>query len=329
MTFRIRKESRPNRFGVDDRVLILDDGQGNFVEIAPSLGFNCYRWHSAGQEILYTAPDYFEDNRPTRSGFPILFPFPNRIRDGHFVWEGKEYQLPKNDPAAKNAIHGFACRHPWRLIDQGTNDKNVWLTGEFQGSKDAPQTLELWPADYKVTLTYRFQGRWLSIVAEVANPDTRPLPWGLGYHPYFTTGPYGGDDAQVLIRANKYWELVDSLPTGKQFLLDDRRNCREARRFGDLQLDDVFTDLHASRGEGDLELQGWIGDGQRLLKLYCSRLFNQMVVFTPPHRQAICLEPYTCVTDAIHLQQQNIEPGWQVLAPGQSVTSTVFLKLEF
>ena len=31
--------------------------------------------------------------KPTRSGFPILFPFPNRIRDGKFDWQGNTYQL--------------------------------------------------------------------------------------------------------------------------------------------------------------------------------------------------------------------------------------------
>jgi aldose 1-epimerase len=51
----------------------------------------------------------------------VLFPFPNRIRDGRFTWDGREYRLPPNDPAMKNAIHGFACRRPWRVVDQGAD----------------------------------------------------------------------------------------------------------------------------------------------------------------------------------------------------------------
>ena len=70
-------------------------------------------------DLLYADPNLFTDGRPTRSGIPILFPFPNRIRVGRFSWEGKEYQLPLNDSVKQNAIHGFACRRPWRVVGQG------------------------------------------------------------------------------------------------------------------------------------------------------------------------------------------------------------------
>ena len=32
-------------------------------------------------------------------------------------------------------------------------------------------------------------------------------------------------------------------------------------------------------------------------------------LINPPHREAICLEPYTCTTDAINLQQQGVNAG--------------------
>src|SRR5438034_969248 len=70
-------------------------------------------------DLLYADPDLFHNGRPTRSGIPILFPFPNRIRDGRYSWDGKSYQLPLNDPTRLNAIHGFACRHPWRVAGHG------------------------------------------------------------------------------------------------------------------------------------------------------------------------------------------------------------------
>jgi aldose 1-epimerase len=41
-----------------------------------------------------------------------------------------------------------------------------------------------------------------------------------------------------------------------------------------------------------------------------------LVVFTPPHRQAFCVEPYTCTTDAVNLQQRGVDAGWLTLPPG-------------
>ena len=107
------------------------------------------------------------------------------FRGGRFQWEGKDYQLPTNDPSGKNAIHGFACRRPWRVLDQGADDRGAWLQAEFWGSRDAPESLALWPADYRMRLTFRLEPRSLRLEAVVDNSGDRPLPFGLGYHPYF------------------------------------------------------------------------------------------------------------------------------------------------
>src|SRR5687768_8780872 len=81
---------------------------GSLAEIWPAHGFNCLRWQARRHDLLYSAPDWTTNPVPTRSGLPILFPFPNRIRDGVFSQAGREYTLPKNDSTAKNAIHGFS-----------------------------------------------------------------------------------------------------------------------------------------------------------------------------------------------------------------------------
>src|SRR5712692_9930408 len=93
------------------QIWILEDGAGGRAEVWPAAGFNCYLWQVArgGRllDLLYADPDFLTGGRPTRSGIPILFPFPNRIRDGRFTWDGKEFQLPLNDGPQRNAIHGF------------------------------------------------------------------------------------------------------------------------------------------------------------------------------------------------------------------------------
>jgi aldose 1-epimerase len=322
MTFQVRHEKRPNKFNVDDTVCVLDDGQGSFLEIAPALGFNAYRWHVPDGELSYADPKFFEENKPTRSGVPVLFPFPNRIRDGRFTWEGKEYQLPTNDPSGKNAIHGFVCHKPWRVIAEGTDTDAAWVTAEFVASRDAPETLPLWPADYRIALTYRFQGHTLDILAEIANPGARDLPWGLGYHPYFDLSLFGGAAANVTVRAEQIWELIDCLPTGQQLPVNSSHDLRGGKRHESLKLDDVYTRL---TGSDAMRSVGLLRDGKRRLELHASDNFREIVAFTPPHRRAICLEPYTCVTDAINLQQQGIDAGWRVLNPGRSEQARVKL----
>src|SRR5262249_2980015 len=102
MPFQVRAESRPSASELSGQIYVLEEIGGRCrAEIWPALGFNCYRWQAAKDnkaiDLLYADPQLFNNGKPTRSGIPILFPFPNRIRGGRFVWKGKEYQLPLND----------------------------------------------------------------------------------------------------------------------------------------------------------------------------------------------------------------------------------------
>jgi aldose 1-epimerase len=325
MTYRISWQRRENRQGLDGGIAVLEDGRGGSLAVWPALGFNAFRWTVAGElpgDVLYADPRLFEDGRPTRSGIPILFPFPNRIRDGAFRWQGREYRLPANDPAGKNAIHGFACRSPWRVIEEGAGPDSAWLTGEFHLSRDAPAALPLWPADARLRITYRLLPDRLRVVATVDAPGPDPLPFGLGYHPYFALAAFSGEAAVVEVPAKKSWELRENLPTGAAQPVDGPGDLRLGRPVAGLVLDDILTDLPAPPADARSGL-GLLGvlrhpAGAPALRLYGSPDFRELVVFTPPHRQAFCLEPYTCTTDAVNLQQAGVEAGWRVLPPGAS-----------
>lgn len=321
--------------GLDGTLVVLSNPHtGERAEVWPALGFNCVSWRGrcGGEvvDVLYADPQLFENGRPTRSGFPILFPFPNRIRDGRFSWDSKDYQLPLNDGSGKNAIHGFACRRPWRVVGRGIEDSGAWVTGEFQCSRDDPDSRGLWPSDHILRVTYRLRESRLLIEAEVRNPDRVSLPFGLGYHPYFRVPLGAGSPTETLVRvpARKFWELQENLPTGRLRSVDPSRDLREDRPFAGLQVDDVVTDLEpAARGPGGMCHVGSVSQGGRELQVWAAADFGQVVVFTPPHRHAFCIEPYTCVTDAVNLEAQGVSAGWRVLEPGKSWKADVGLFL--
>lgn len=333
MPFTVTTHTQPNVSNRDATLYTLA-GPGQAADVWPALGFNCFSWTivESGRplELLYSDPALFGDGRPTRSGIPVLFPFPNRIRDGRFTWAGRNYQLPLNDPAQKNAIHGFACRHPWRVVASGANATSAWITGQFQASVDAPECIPLWPADYQLTLTIRLGFGSLRLEAEVFNPDTQPLPFGLGYHPYFKLpfAPGDNNDFLVQVPARSYWPLTESLPGGAPVPVDAARDLQTPRRYGELHLDDVLTDISTSAGADGLRECGIIhGDGKVSLRLFCSPEFRELVVFTPPHRQAFCVEPYTCATDAVNLQAPGRDAGWRTLAAGERWRGVVELRV--
>jgi aldose 1-epimerase len=111
-------------------------------------------------------------------------------------------------------------------------------------------------------------------------------------------------------------------------MVDATRDLNTPRAFTQLQVDDVLTDLPAARNVDEGELYPCAAlhcPPGATLRLSCSPAFREMVIFTPPHRQAFCVEPYTCVTDAINLQQRGIDAGWRVLAPGEKWMGVVQL----
>jgi aldose 1-epimerase len=213
-------------------------------------------------------------------------------------------------------------------VGSGASASEAWLIGEFQPSADDPELLPLWPADYIIRVTYRLLPGRLRIEAEVRNPDRAPLPFGLGYHPYFSVPLLPGgsaDDCLVVVPATSYWQLDESLPTGKVLPVDAARDLTRPRSYTKIQVDDVLTSIQPSDVPAPAGLR-WIGSmkqGGLELKVFASPSFREVVVFTPAHRQAFCIEPYTCPTDAINLAAEGLDVGWQTLEPGRTWTSVV------
>lgn len=290
------------------------------IEVWPSHGFNCLRWQVRGQDLLFTAPDWNDSPIPTRSGIPILFPFPNRIRNGQFSFHGQTYQLPKNDAVHVNAIHGFSPRIPWRVCGYAADQDSAWIHGEFQLSIDATEAGGCWPGDGVLSVIYRLRDQRLTMEMEVRNTGTTPFPFGVGLHPYFVV-PGGSDDIsryKLHAPALTVWELENTMPSGRRVPVPDEINFNRPRLVADAKLDTLYGDVsdlgHDERG---LLLRATLGHEDRpgTLQIWTSADFRESVLFTPPHRKAICVEPYTCATDAANMADP-AAAGWRELPVG-------------
>ena len=73
-------------------------------------------------------------------GQPLL-PWPNRIGDGHYEFDGEQLQLPIDEVARHNAIHGLTRWVNWALADQAAD--RVQLTHTIHPRPGYPFTLDL------------------------------------------------------------------------------------------------------------------------------------------------------------------------------------------
>ena len=55
--------------------------------------------------------------------------------------------------------------------------------------------------------------------------------------------------------------------------------------------------------------------------------FPYCVVFNPPHREAICIEPYTTLPNPFELEQSGVDPHLRVLPPGQKFWTKMEIRL--
>jgi aldose 1-epimerase len=301
-------------------VQIRDEATGARATILTGFGFNCYKYVVPGvngpSNVLWAIGGFENgDQRPSGSGIPILFPFPGRIGGAAYEWGDKKYRLTDGDGLG-NAIHGFVHTRPWRVVRRQSNA----VTGEFQASVDAPEVLELWPADFLLQVTYEIGNDVLSCSIHIENPSAEVLPCGLGLHPYFRLplGDAGAvDDCLVTVPAQDRWELVDLLPTGRSLPLAEAESLVGGKRFGDTQLDDVLANLTSEGGRVAAEIVDAKSNVRRTITF--SDDFLNCVVFNPPHREAICVEPYSCVPDFFRLESMGIDAGFWRLGASETI----------
>lgn len=303
--------------------MIRDAATGSSAEVLVSQGFNCFRFTAlpGGKpvDVLY-APDDFAlgQSRPSSGGIPLLFPFPGRIPGTTFNWEGKQYQLEPAD-AFGNAIHGFVHARPWRVIEHSESR----VVGQFHCWRDDPSLKARWPADFRITATYSLSGNSLSAEYLLENPSDIPLPCGFGTHPYFRV-PLGDpvtDDCVVQLPVSTRWELADMLPTGRRLELPDASDLQAGKKFAALKFDDVFSGLRFD-GEWCAASIHDPASGVTMTQRF-DRAFRECVVYTAPHRQAICIEPLTCVPSCFDLAARGIDAGMRIVPPGGSFSCRV------
>ena len=315
-------------------IVDISNEQGSHARIAVDQGFNCFSFSAVTAnghrvEVLSSAEAFEAGGHPSsRSGIPLLFPYPNRIAGGRYSWDGIDYQLsPERVPFDNtgNAIHGFCIDRSWRVVEQTQSA----VTAVFKTSLDAPERLSLWPTDGEIELTYQLNGACLLSIIRIRNPSDVPMPWGFGTHAYFKL-PLGSnstaDQCTVYAPVSRVWELNQCLPSGKTRPASIAANLSLSPAFGGLKLDDVYTEIGSENGSVVCRITD--PEAKLMVEQRCSTDFREIVAFTPPWTSAVCLEPYTCLTNAINLQQRGIDAGLRILPPGETWCGRIEIEVQ-
>ncbi len=301
-----------------------DPSRNIVVGIAPDLGSNMFQFRVGEHDIIYCEPDLLKQRDFT--GNFVLWPFPNRMRDKRYVYQGQSYSLaglkrPRGDDAL---VHGLVFDRQWYYDTPMVAQNAVSVTTYVDITPESP-FYQGYPFESRLSLTYTLAKTGVTVTYTVQNNSSKDMPFGFALHPYFSALS-GKEDTLVSLPATYVMEADDKLlPTGR--LLDVRGimyamfDLREPVPVANLKLDHVYTGLHTD--ESDV-----ITYRKQAMKLRIStsREFTHVVIYTPRPEPFFCLENQTCSTDAVNLYSQGRQEIAHLLELHPGETSTGFIR---
>jgi aldose 1-epimerase len=284
--------------------------------IAPSHGSNLCRLSAGGKNIIDFEPELLAKSDFT--GTPVLYPTPNRVRNGVFRYQGKAYPQVKRGTTVYE--HGLVHNEPWQHqqpeVKPASISLKTWI--DFDTSS---AMFEAFPFMHRLMLEFNLTETGIKVTYSIENKDEQAIPFGFGLHPYFMK--LSGDESTcVELPANYVMDYTsDCLPTGRLIKVAGTiYDIRHKTSIGALDLDHVFT----GNVNGRFARISYDTLGMQV-KLITTSDFSHLVLYSPRGAGFFCLENQTCSTDAHNLSDQNFKPeaGLKFVLPGQNHSGSV------
>ncbi len=249
------------------------------------------------------------DELPRAGRGQVLAPWPNRLEDGRYSFDGHEGRAPFDEPERGNAIHGLVRWLPWTVADR---------TGARLAMACTLHPCPAYPWYLGLEVAYELVERGLTVTTRATNLSGSAAPFGLGFHPYLTVGTDVIDMARLRVPARR--RLVTDergLPVGDETVEGTAFDFLEPRPIGSMVLDTAYTDL-VRDDDGTMRVSLDDAEGRRSLTVWADGTFTHLMVYsgdtlTPVwrRRQGIAIEPMTCPPNAFRsgIDVIRLEPG--------------------
>ncbi|NUU05064.1 aldose 1-epimerase family protein [Leifsonia sp. C5G2] len=287
---------------------------GDYHATIASVGATLRTLQFDGRDLV--VPFDADEVRPAFRG-ATLAPWPNRVVDGRYTFDGVEQQLPLTEPNRGHALHGLAAWLDFAAVDRAADSVTFVATIEAQAG---------YPHRVEVSVTFSLDETGLHTTVTGTNTGPTPAPWGTGPHPYLVAGPGRVDDWTLELLAGQVLEVTEDrlIPTG---LADVETaeggiwDFRTPRPIGDTFIDHAFTDLARSAdGETIVRVTAPGGTG---VEMVWGEDCPWVQVHTADQplpeldRLGLAVEPMTCPPDAYNSGTDLI-----VLEPGASASAS-------
>lgn len=286
------------------------------AELAPKRGGQLLRLRHRPTEwdVLHFPSDSDAlSKQPEIWGIPVLFP-PNRIEDGRFHWNGREYAFPLNEPERNNHLHGIVLRAPWEI--ETFDQAQIKLT--FSHDSTHP-TFSGYPHTFQIAISYLFHEDRVTQKIRLTNLSDDPMPFGLGFHTAFRLLP--GQRCRLRLTAEpSVWQIEPKrrLPAG----ISVAWTSTPYDLIDGAWIDDRALSLHcpvATESIGSNSFRGAIldfPDESIRLRYEIGEDFRHWCLWKPAdQKEFFCIEPMTWMINAPNLNLPPHITGFRYLDP--------------
>ncbi|WP_028279882.1 aldose 1-epimerase family protein [Arthrobacter sp. H5] len=238
----------------------------------------------------------------------VLAPWPNRVVDGKYTFDGAAHQLPLTEPERLHALHGLLVWQDWALEEK--TDATVRLSAEIVPQLGFPYRLQ-------VEVLYALDDAGLHTTISAVNPGPSAAPYGTSAHPYLLGGDGTVDAWTLTVPADQVLEVTEDrlIPT-RLSPVDTTFDFRSPRMIGSTFVDHAFTGIRYDVGVATVRVTGPDGRGAAV-SFGPDCPWVQIHTADQPKdasisRLGLAAEPMTCPPDAFNSGTDLI-----VLQPGE------------
>jgi aldose 1-epimerase len=261
-----------------------------------------------GLRLLHVAGTPLVEEYPAGSPVPgasgaVLFPWPNRVRDGRWSADGVEHRLTITEPGRRTANHGLISGRQFAVVERSPDA----VTARVEVHDDPG-----YPFHLRLDLTYRLLPDGIAVTARISTLDDRTAPCALGFHPYPRVGAHPTDALVLEVDVDRAVEVDDRLlPVAVHPVAPGRR----AVALAGTALNDCWRSVPGDDGTHAHRLTGPDGSGV-LLRAAADLRWVQVYTCTDlpgpdgPHR-AVAIEPMSAPPDALRsgTDLRHVAPG--------------------
>ena len=255
-----------------------------------------FTWPAAGEPPAFAA------------AMNLLVPWSNRVSGGGFEFGGRTYELHPNLAGEPFPIHGDAWLSEWSVETADGREAILAHDGAIG------------PYRYRASVRYAILDGVLDATLSVRALQEDPLPYGLGFHPWFVRRP--GTTLEAASTA-MWREDERHLPAGRAGP-GEAHDFRAAEPLPDRWVNNGFDGwdgravLRHSDGSG-VRIDAVRGAGEEVE----AAALGRFVLYSPAGDAPFaCFEPVSHAIDAYHLPGGPLAHGMVALARGEALSAS-------